>query len=478
VLGLAAGAVGLGLAVYLVKGARAAGVGILPRVEELRVDGTSLLFTLGLSLLTSIIFGLAPAFHAVRADLAAAMRSLGKSSGGRRGLRARDALIVGQVAVSLMLLIGAGLLMRTLWELQRVKLGFETERVFTALPNLAAQRYPDRAAVQRFWTQFLGEVRAIPGVERAAATGLFPMRGGGDTYFYVDGRPPTTAADRSNATVSVITDDYFSVMETPIIAGRSFGPTEVMDGVGAVIINRALADRLFPRGSALGERLVVDFGRPFTAEIVGIAGDVMMYGPAVPPIEIMYFSLRQSGGFGALGMRLAIRTRGDPLTMTAPVRAALQRVDPSASLTNAESLDQIMYQAVAQPRFRARLFAGFAATALILAVVGLYGVLGYSVSQRAREMAIRLALGAPRGDVFALVVRHGMALVVSGIIIGIALSFAATKLLSRLLFGVEQTDPLVFAGVTAMLVAAGLAASIGPARRATHADPVVTLRGD
>jgi putative ABC transport system permease protein len=473
----AAGVVGLGLAVLVVRGVKIVAEGILPRLAEVGVDGAALVFTAGLAIATSIIFGLAPALQAARADLGQAMKSLGRASASRRGVRARDALIVAQVAVSLTLLVGAGLLMRSLWELQRVDVGFSAERLLAVRPSPPEAKYTTREQLRQFWLEALDRVSAIPGVESAAATGMLPLRGGGDTYFHLEGR--SSDADRRNAQVNVISDRYFETMAIPIVSGRSFAAAETPEGPRAVILNRSLAERLFEGRSPLGNRLVVDFGEPVVVEIVGVAGDVRAFGGANDSPDIMYFSLRQNGvGFSIGFLRLAIRTRAEPTAIIPLVRTAIREIDPVVPVTNPETMEEILSDSVSQPRFRARLLGGFAGVALVLALVGLYGVLGYSVSQRARELGVRMALGATRAEVFMLVVRQGMMLVSVGVALGIALSLAATRILERLLFGVGATDLSVFAAVSAMLVAAGLAACLAPARRATSVDPIAVLRAE
>ena len=431
VLGPAAGTVGLALAYYVVQGVRAVGAGIVPRLSELALDQPALLFTFALSHATSLVFGLAPALHTAKGGVAAALTSLGKGSGGRSGARARDVLVVAQVAVSFVVLIVAGLLIRSLWQLQRVNPEFDPHGVFTAEIALPATKYGVRADADRFWSALTDRVRSIPGVETAAGTTLLPLRGGGDTYFYVEGRPPATDADRMTATVSVVSDDYFTAMRIPVKSGRTFTGTDRADGPGVMLINDALAHRLFPAGNAVGERLVVDFGKPFRGEIVGVVSDVRIYGQANDVPDQMYFSIRQPGaGFGATRMRLVARVQGDPSAITPQVRAVLRELDPAVPLASVEPMEDILSGSIRNVRFRAGLLAGFAGAALLLAVTGLYGVLAYSVTRRSRELGIRIALGARSTEVFRLVVREGMRLVALGVALGLGGSFAATRFVS------------------------------------------------
>jgi putative ABC transport system permease protein len=331
--------------------------------------------------------------------------------------------------------------------------------------------------VERFWKGFLERVQAIPGVESTAATTLLPLRGGGDTYFYIDGRPPITDSDKMNATVCTVTDDYFSTMRIAMVQGRTFNASDAGDGAPVTVINTGLAKRLFPNESAIGKRLVIDFGKPVTAEIVGIAGDVRVYGQVNDAPDIMYFSNRQPGvGFGVGSMHLVARVRGDPNDYAAQMRAALRGLEADVPLATVESMSDIMYDSISAARLRTQLLTGFAVVALVLAVVGLYGMLAYSVMQRSREMGIRIALGAQAGAVFGLVLRKGVMLVVIGIVLGVAGAMATTKLLSAQLFNDAPNDPTVFGGVAMALALAGVAACVVPARRATKADPISALR--
>jgi putative ABC transport system permease protein len=477
VLGVAAGAAGLVLAHYLLVAVRAVGDGMLPRLAEVEIDGPVLAFTFAVSLLTSLVFGAAPALHAARADLAAMMKSLGKASSSRSGVSTRDALVVAQVALSFVLLVGAGLLVHSLWRLQRVDTGFDASGLVAASVSLPETKYKTRDAQVRFWDELFERVRAIPGVESVAATTLFPLRGGGDTYFYVEGQPPATDADKMNATPSSVTEDYFTTMRIPLIAGRAFNAADRGDGAGVMIVSSALARRLFPGASALGKRLVVDFGKPFVGEIVGVVGDVRIYGQANDAPEMMYFAGRQpNAGWGMGFGNLATRVRGDPEAIAQQLRAAVRSLDPDVPLSAIQPVESMLSESVSATRFRTRLLVGFAAAALMLAVVGLYGMLAYSVTQRTRELGIRMALGARPTAVFRMVVRQGMALVVVGIVLGVAGAVAATRLLAAQLFEVAPTDPAVFVFVASTLTMAGLAACVIPARRATRADPIAALR--
>ena len=475
-LGLTAGAAGLAVAYFLVRGVRAIGAGIVPRLAELGIDQTALVFTFVLSLVTSLVFGLAPALRAARGEVAAALKSLGRVSAG--GQRTRQALVISQVAASFVLLIVSGLLIRSFWQLQRVAPGFDPSGVFTAEIVLPPTRFETRAAIDRFWATFTERVRGIPGVESVAATTMLPLRGGGDTYFYVDGRPPASDAEKMNALVSVVTDDYFKTMRMAVKGGRTFTRADRADGPGVMVINEGLARRLFPGGNAVGKRLIVDFGTPFAGEIVGVVNDVRTSGQANPAPDTMYFSLRQPAAGWVFSTRLVARVSGDETAIAPHVRAVLRQLDPDLPLASVESMDEILAGSVRDVRFRARLLSAFAAAALLLAVMGLYAILAHSVTQRTRELGVRMALGARSAEVFRLVTGEGMLLVAAGVALGLALSFAATRLVRGLLFEVSQTDLQVFAVVTVTLLGSGLAACLLPARRATRVPAMDALRSE
>lgn len=481
-LGGAAGMVGLLLAIALVRGVHAFAADLLPRMSEIHVDGTAVAFTMTVAVLTGIVFGLAPALHAARQDVAAVMRSQGRSAGARHAIRLRDALIVGQVALSLVLLVGAGLLIRSLSLAQRVEPGFDPRGVLSAQISLPLDRYRSHAAVEHFWTELLAQVRAIPGVERAAATTMLPLAGGGDTYYYVDGHPPATDADKRNAEVNVSTDDYFAAMRIPIVHGRALGPEDRALGSdslghGTIVISDGMARRLFPNGDAVGSRLVVDVGTPFRAEIVGVAADVHAFGQDVQAPDILYLSIHQMSVFrsGRI-MSLAVRASSERLQLLTAVRAVLRKLESGVPLANVASMDQLLHDALATSAFRTRVLTAFAAVALLLAVVGLYGVLAFTVSERTHEIGVRVALGAHGRRVVGLIVGRGMRLVAIGIALGLAGAVAAVRLIRGMLFGVDAMDPMVFALTVVLLGLAGLAACLVPARRATRISPMAALR--
>ena len=483
-LGSAAGAFGLLLAIALVHGVHAFAGELLPRTAEINVDAVAIAFTMAIALLTGIVFGLAPALHATRRDVATAMRNIGRSTGARHLLRLRDVLVVAQVALSLVLLAGAGLLLRSLWLVQRVEPGFDPGGVISARISLPTDRYTTHDVIERFWTVFLQRVQAVSGVEHVAATSMLPLAGGGDTYYYLESHPPVSDADKLNAQVNASTDDYFTTMRIPIVEGRALGSVDRTlgsdsAGHGTIVISRGMAERLFPRGGAVGSRLVVDLGTPFHAEIVGVAGDVHAFGQDVQAPDILYLSSHQSSHFrDGRFMSLVVRGRRDKLQLAAPITRILHDMEPGVPLANLASMNDLLHDSLATSAFRTRLLTAFAGVALLLAIVGLYGVLAFTVTQRTREIGIRIALGARTRAVLTLVIGRGMRLVALGIVLGALGAIAALRLLQRMVFQVSTLDPLVFATVIVLLVVGGLAACLIPARRATRISPIAALRDE
>ena len=498
VLGVAGGAAGLVLTAFMVRGVRGFASGILPRATEVRLDGQAILFAIGITLATAVSFGLAPAVRAVRQDVAASIRALGQSAHRRRILRGRDALVVGQVSLSLVLLIGAGLLLRSMWLLQRVDIGFDPSRLLTAQVELPVDQYRSRADVERFWTTFLERVHGLPGIQGAAGTSLLPLTGHGDAPYYVEGRRPRTEAEQPVAEVSVVTDDFFSATGIPVLAGRALNATDrspvesrptgqLPDSaaadpgaspVGAVVISRQMASRLFPHERAVGKRLVASLRTPFVAEIVGVAGDVHAFGQDVAAPDIMYFAQGQSAAsFAGNNMSLVVRTRGDPTSLVPGIREILREIEPNVPLASVAMMGDLVRDSIADSYVRTRLLASFALIALLLAVIGLYSVLAYTVTQRTREIGLRMALGARRVDILRSVIERGMLLVGLGVLLGLIVAFSVTRLFAGMLFQVGTTDPLVFIGVTVCLLFAGLAACWVPARRAMAISPALALKG-
>ena len=478
-LATAGAAVGLLLAWLLVDGLRAfVPPGVLP-LEDLRLDGTVLGFTIVVSVGTGILAGLAPALQHPGGGLADALRSGRRTSDGRGGARLRATLVAAQITLSLVLLVGASLLVESLWRLQRVDIGFDPAPILTAAVALPDGSYgganADRA--RAFYDELLARVRALPGVRAAALVNMPPLLGGNDTLVHPEDRPPATEADKVYAQIRVASTGYFTATGIPIASGRPFRDTDAPGSPPVVIINRRLARVLFGDRSPLGRRLVLDFSEPYVAEVVGVAGDIRDFGPAQPEPTMMFVADAQMTGPSAvIAKTVVVNTAGDPAAVTPSIRSIVSSLDPSVPLARVATMEELLGRFTAAPRFRTRLLGGFAAVALLLSLVGLYGALSYTVSQRAREMGIRVALGARRADVVRLVVGQGMRVVAVGLALGVAAAVAASRLIADLLFEATPTEPGVYAVVAAVLAVAAFAACLVPARRASRVDPIVTLR--
>ena len=445
----------------------------IPRLNTVGLDLPVLIFTLLVSVLTGMLFGLAPAWQVTRKDLQDSLREGGRGlAGGRWGARLRGALVVVELALSLVVLMGAGLLIQSFTRLLRIEPGFVSENLVTT--NVVVARYQDsqrRATVVR---DIVERLEQIPGVQAAGGgTGLPPQTAQRATRYEVDGQgaPPSGAPF---AYFLAITPNYFRALGTPFIAGRFFNERDVAGAPGVVIINKSLARLYFPDGNAVGQRL-----RLINPEqsnelrtIVGVVGDVRYSGLDDPGEAAIYTPFMQTPFPWSY---LMIRGTGASLNAGA-IRAAISSVAPDLEATRVQTMQQLVTHSVAQPRFYTLLLSGFAAVALILAGVGLYGVLAYGVTQRTHEIGIRMALGAQRRDVLTLVVRQGMLFTLIGVVIGLAASFALTRLMANLLFGVSATDTTTFGMVALLLVGVALLACYVPARRAMKVDPIVALR--
>jgi len=469
-LSVTGGVLGIGftfVCIHLVRGMQP---GMLPRAGELAVDARVLGFAVVVAMATGLLFGVAPALHVVS-------RAFGPSPNathGRLSLRIRDAVVAVQVALSLVLLVGAGLMLRSLSELQAIDRGFQADGVLTAQVALPMPRYTF-AAEARFWDDFLRQIRAIPGVRDASGAILTPTGGGGALApYWAEGHPPVNQAIAMTqmAYRTVISDRYFETLRIPLLDGTSFNDPLARQA-NHVIISRHLAERLFPGGRAVGKRVVTAFGDTVTLDIVGVVGDVRAMNP-----DLIYFPTGP-GSEGLLGrMTVMVRTDGDAERFVAPIRRALAGLDRDLPLTDVETMLEAIGRSFAAPRSITGLLIAFALAALVLALIGVYGALAYIVALRTRELGIRAALGAQRRQLFAMVVRRGMTVIAVGIAVGIAGAFAATKVIQGWLYHVKPTDPRVFGVTILALATAGLLACIVPARRATQADPNAALRAE
>jgi putative ABC transport system permease protein len=473
ILAMVGGALGLVLSIAGVEWFR----GLIPadfaRVEKLGLDARVLAYGFLLILGAGIIAGIAPAFQVTRGSLTEPLKDGGR--GGSMGLkhgRLRASLVVAEISLALVLLISAGLLVKASLQLQTTDLGFDKENALTFAVSLSAREYPDSIRVLTVQEQLQARLAAMPGVTAVGAVTQLPMSGGSGTYYYVEGQPVPEEGRRPVLQYRNATPGYLGAMKIQMARGREFTPADRVGAPKVTVINEALARRHWPNGSGLGQRLVFSSG---SYEIVGVVKDVREFGPDDDAPALAYFPALSNF---VRNLRFVVRTSGDPTLLLPKVReevAAVERELPPYQIrTLKEHVDLQMQGDMIMPK----LLALFGAIALVLAIIGVYGVMAYSVSQRTQELGIRRALGAEGGDILRLVVRQGALLAGLGAVIGLGLAFAATRGLSAFLFGVNAFDPVVFSGVTAALVGSAVIASLVPARRATRVDPLVALRND
>jgi putative ABC transport system permease protein len=443
----------------------------IPRLDEIALDGRALTFALLTSLGTSLLFGLAPAWQAARVNLNDMLKETGR--GAARGQGMRGALVVAEVALTLVLLAGAGLLLRSLVQMQRVDLGFNPERLLTMRVSLLDSKYPERRQVADFYRQLLAIVARLPGVQSAAATSNPPLIKLSDNWmsFFLEGQPADPGR-APTAKYAIVSPDFFRTMEIPLRAGRVFSERDTGDATQVAVINEYLARRHFPNADPLGKRLLL--GRT-TREIVGVVGNVRHESPEGEEAEKLYVPHAQGPRTTLL---LLARTTTEPESLAAAVQQTVWRQDPDAAVSNVATMETALGELVARPRFNASLFSLFAAVALILAAIGLFGVMSYTVTQSTREIGVRMALGAQSRDVLKLVVGQGFALTITGVVIGLVGAWGVTRLMKNLLYGVTTTDPLTFICATLLLVSIALLACYLPARRATKVDPMIALRNE
>jgi putative ABC transport system permease protein len=492
VLSALGGALGLGLAFLLVKLLVALGPTNIPRLAELGVlpvDGRVLGFTLGVSMLAGIISGLAPAWSASKLDLNETLKENGKGTmGGARGARLRGVFIVAQMALALALLVGAGLMIRSFLRLQTTDPGFNPQNLLTMRLLLVTGKYPmsekvgdyRRKAVE-FFQEAVRRIEAVPGVQQASNVSMLPLnRGQALTNFGMpvlfDNNPEVEISSRPRVDVRMVNSDFFRAMSIPILKGRDFTEREIVEPEARVIIiNETMARRFWPKENPLGRRIKLNRLEPWD-EIIGVVGDIKTTD-LDREIEPTVYWPHHSWGF-AFGVVVA-RTSVEPASLAPVIMREIHALDPDVAISDVQPMEEVLWRSTARPRFNTLLLTALALVALALAVFGIYGVMSYAVSQRTREIGIRMALGANSGDVFKLVIKHGMTLTLIAVSLGLALSFALTRLLSGWLgwlYQVQPTDPVTFIGVPLLLSAVALLACYIPARRATKLTPMETLR--
>src|SRR5215510_14697270 len=471
------GAAGLLIGAWGIAGLAALVPQDLARLDHVELNGTVLAFTLGVSALTGLLFGLLPALHASRTDLRAALKEGGQSTTGSAWERARKGLLVAEVALALVLLIGAGLMLRTLHRLTRVDPGFNAENLLTVQFSLPGRTYNIERRLA-FFRECQARIEALPGVSSAAFAMSLPMVGWnwGNTFTVADS-PTSPPSEPHWATFTPVSANYFDTIGVRLLKGRAFSEAEMADSPPVTVINESLARSLWPNDNPVGKRLKQGSAESQAAwrEVIGVVADMKWNVVDQDAPSQVYFPLAQRNS-NFVG--LVVRTAYKPLALASTVERAVHSIDKDLPVTS-RSMDQLMGNAIARQRLTMALMASLAVLALALAGVGVYGVMSYAVEQRRREIGIRLALGAQTSDVLRLIVKQGMTLAGVGVVIGVAAALALAKLMtgfSSLLFGVKATDPTTYALISLLLLAVALLAALVPARRATKVDPMVTIR--
>ena len=489
ILGFALGAWGVRELLTLVPGN-------LPRLTDAAGNHASIplldwrvaAFTMGTALLTGLLFGTFPALHASRADLSSHLKeSSGRSGTGLKHNRVRSLLVVSEVALALVLLVGAALLIRTFAGLQSAKSGIEPRGVLTLQTSLAGGSYTTTAKVANFSTQAIQRIEAIPGVEAAASAVVLPIEGGVDLPFAIAGKPPAKGDYNGDEQWRSVSPHYFQVFRIPLLRGRQFTEIDTGNSSRVVIINEAMAKRYWKSEDPVGQVITIGkgLGPQFEdppRQIVGIVGTVRENGLKNVDAGVMYIPQSQvPAGITTLAnsvipLSWAVRTAAGPMTLRIPVEQELRAVDGQIPISRERTMEQVVADTVSRQSFNMLLLSIFAGVALVLAAIGIYGLMSYAVQQRTQELGIRMALGANRSNVLRLIMAQGMKLAVSGVVLGLALAWGLTRLIASLLFGVKASDPSTFGLVAAILAAVALAAAYVPARRATTIDPLIALR--
>ncbi|MCZ6915710.1 MAG: ABC transporter permease [Gemmatimonadetes bacterium] len=477
ILAVAGGVVGVGVAFAAHRLILALEPGVLPRVGDIQLDPLVLAFALGLSILTGLLFGLAPALHGIGVDLHSTFKGSG-IKGNRRspGQRLRPMLVAGQLALTLVLLSGAGLLGRTFLALRRVDPGFDTAGVVAARMFLDARRYTSSGQVRLYYRTLLERVRAIPAVSAAGVTSSLPMDPVAvnfDLPYRTEATAGVSMGEVPQADFRFVSAGYFEAMGIQLMAGRTFTDHDVVAAPLVIMVNKRMAEENWPGVDAVGQRLETVFNGWRWYEVIGVVDDTRYYGLDAEVHPEMYVA-NQQVSFGS--MTLAAKTAGDTGPLLAAIRRAILEVDPQQPAHSIVAAEEIVAATIAEERFYATLLVVFAAVAMILATAGVYGVLSYWVTQRTQEIGIRMALGASRSTVTRLVVGNGMLVATAGIGLGLLGAIAATRVLSNMLFGVSAGDPLTLGGVALLLGGAALLACYVPARRAGRVDPMSALR--
>ncbi|HSL53773.1 MAG TPA: ABC transporter permease [Pyrinomonadaceae bacterium] len=446
--------------------------GTIPPTVSVRVDSTVLLFTFLLSLATGVLFGLAPAFRTLQVNLIESLKE-GVRGGGENTLknRTRSVLVVVESAIAVMLLIGAGLLVRSLVALQGVNPGFDSNNVMTARLDIARKKYDTAEKRANFLNDIQTRVGNLPGVETVGVVTELPLSGQpNDMPFTVEGRPPASPDQAFGADWRRVNENYFNALRIPLLRGRNFTPQEVRKSDPVVIVSQSLVDQVFPNEDPLGKRLILAIGDK-RFEVVGVTGDIRHRALSVPPVPTMYIPTFETGS-----INLVIRTNTDPASIAGSLRKEVLAVDSEQPIAAVRPMTSWVEQSVAGQRYNMMLLGLFALLAVVLAATGIYGVMSYTVAQRTHEIGVRMALGARRLDVLKLVVRQGMILAVIGVVAGLLGAFVVTRVMSSFLFEVQARDPITFVAVALLLMLVAFMACLVPALRATKVNPLIALR--
>jgi len=479
VLSLIGGAAGVLIAYWgvgaLVGALPEAQILALPFLKTLSIDANILAFTFGLSLLTGIVFGLVPALQSSRPDLNEVLKEGGRNTAGGGGHRLRSALVMTEIALAVVLLVGAGLMMKSLLRLLQSNVGFNPENVLTMTVVLPAGKYTEANQQVSFYDQLKERVQTLPGVTGAGLIDRLPLQGGNTTRFNVDGDPVPPPGQETEANMRVVNETYFHTLGVPLIAGRMFEARDTADAPTVVIIGKTTADRIFAGRNPVGRRLTYTGVQQPPLEIVGVVGDIKVGGLDEALRPVLYYSTRQNPG---LALNLVVRTNGDPTALAGTLRNETRTLESDVAIFNVNAMEQLISDSPAafMRRFPALLISIFAGVALLLASVGIYGVVSYTVSQQTHYIGVRMALGAQTSDILKMVLRQGLTLALGGMALGAIAAIGLMRLLKSLLFEVQTTDIATFALVLGTLFVVTLFACYIPARRATKVDPLVALR--
>jgi len=459
---------------------------VLSSLPNLREAGTNLpvfVFLCGVTLLATVLFGLVPALGASQTQVSDALKDESRGATSTAHARLRNAVVAAEIAISLVLLVGAGLMLQSLRTLLRQDPGFDTQNLLVFSVNLPDSSYPsdknypgDSPASRQFEHQFSEKLRDLPGVQGVGVTSALPIGGsGGSIRFLVQGRPTATGQE-DECDIITATPGYFSTLKTPLISGRFFSATDTFDAPWVMMVNRAFVNKFFPNEEAVGKRVRFTFdAREPYRQIVGVVGNIAQDDLAGPPVPVIYVANEQGP---STFLTYMVRTAGDPAAFVGTAQAALHEMDPQLPLIQPQTMEHFASetQTVFLRRYPSYLIGSFAGLALILAMIGLYGLISFTVVQRTREIGIRMALGAQQGDILEMIMRQGIRAVLVGVTVGVVAALALTRLMASLLFGVKPTDAMTFAGVAVLLMCVAAAASYIPARRAMRTDPLEALR--